>query len=185
MQDEAILRLFRARDEQALKQADAEYGRLCRGLAYRILGDRQDAEECVNDVLLKLWNSIPPAQPESLSAYISAVTRNLCFDRLSAAKTAKRGGGELNAVLDELEPFLAADGSPEDCIAKIALQESLSRFLGTLPREHRLIFLARFWSFQPIAEIAAQHGSTVGRIKMILRRTKDKLKSHLEQEGLL
>lgn len=185
MKDDAILRLYNARDEQALKQTDAEYGRLCRSLAFRILGDRQDAEECVNDVLLKLWNSIPPAQPDNLTAYISAVTRNLCFDRLSAAKTAKRGGGELPAVLDELEPFLASDEDPEECIGKIAVQESISRFLGTLPREQRLIFLARFWSFQPIAEIAKQHDATVGRIKMILKRTKDKLKIFLEQEGLL
>ena len=183
--DEVILRLYRDRDEQALTQTDDKYGKLCRSLAYRILGDRQDAEECVNDVLLKLWSSIPPAQPESLTAYISAVTRNLCFDRLEAARTEKRGGGELPAVLDELEPFLASDDAPEDCIAKIALQESISRFLGAVPREQRLIFLARYWSFQPIAEIAKQHDSTVWRVKMILKRTKEKLKLYLEQEGLL
>lgn len=185
LENEALLRLYAERDERALTSTEKQYGKLCRSLALRILGDRQDAEECINDVLMKLWNSIPPAMPENMTSYVSAVTRNLCFDRLKASKTAKRGGGELPAVLDELAPFLASDDNPEDCITKIALRDCITRFLRTLPHEQRMIFLARYWSFQPIAEIAEQHQSTEGRVKMILKRAKDKFKEFLEQEGLL
>ena len=185
MTDAELLALFHARDERALTEADKAYGKLCRSLAMRILGDRQDAEECVNDVLMRLWNSIPPAKPDSMTAFISAVTRNLCFDRLSASRRIKRGGGMLPAVLDELEPYLASEDDPEDCIDKIALQESIARFLRTLSKESRMIFLARYWSFQTIAEIAKQHGATVGSVKMQLKRVKEKLRTHLEKEGLL
>ncbi|MBQ8921435.1 MAG: sigma-70 family RNA polymerase sigma factor [Oscillospiraceae bacterium] len=185
MTDAELLALYQARDERALTETDLAYGKLCRGLAARILGDRQDAEECVNDVLLKLWNAIPPAEPENMTAFVSAVTRNLCFDRLASAKRKKRGGGMLPAVLDELAPYLASEDDPEDCIDKIALQESIARFLGTLSKESRMIFLVRYWSFQPIAEIAKQHGATVGSVKMQLKRVKEKLRTHLEKEGLL
>ncbi|MBR3268597.1 MAG: sigma-70 family RNA polymerase sigma factor [Oscillospiraceae bacterium] len=185
MTDSELLALFQARDERALKETETAYGNLCRCLAVRILGDRQDAEECVNDVLMKLWNAVPPLNPDNLRAYLAAVTRNLCFDRLSAANCAKRGRGQLPEVLEELSDDLASDENPESCLDRIALQDSISRFLKTLPHDNRMIFLARYWSFQPIAEIAAQHGSTVGRVKMILKRTKDKLKVHLEKEGLL
>ena len=102
MTEKELLRLFQQRDERALRAAEAQYGRLCCTMAYRILGDRQDAEECANDVLMKLWNAIPPAEPRSLTAFVSGITRNLALDRLSAIRAAKRGGGELAAALDEL-----------------------------------------------------------------------------------
>ncbi len=185
MTDAELLELYRLRDERALTETDREYGRLCRSLAVRILGDRQDAEECVNDVLMKLWDSIPPAKPEHLTAFITAVTRNLCFDRLRSAKRMKRGGGMLPAVLDELEPYLASEDDPEECIGRIALQDSIARFLAALPKESRMIFLARYWSFQPVADIARHHGATVGSVKMQLKRVREKLRTHLEKEGLL
>lgn len=183
--DEKLLRMFQARDEQALQAASVQYGKLCRTMAYRILGDRQDAEECANDVLLKLWNAIPPAEPRSLTAFVSGITRNLALDRLSARRTAKRGGGEMETALDELAPYLVSDEDLEARLDTIALQEAMARFLRSLPKEQRMIFLSRFYSMQPIAEIAEAHGSTVGRVKMILKRTKEKLRTYLKEEGFL
>ena len=185
MTEKELLRLFQMRDERALSVAETQYGRLCCTMAYRILGDRQDAEECANDVLMKLWNAIPPAEPRSLTAFVSGITRNLALDRLSALRTAKRGGGELAAALDELAPYLVSDDDLESHLDKIALQEAMERFLRSLPKEHRMIFLSRYYSMQTIAEIAAAHGSTTGRVKMILKRIKEKMRTVLKEEGFL
>lgn len=184
--DADIIRMFTERREQALAETETLYGRLCRKLAFRILGDRQDAEECANDVLMQLWNSIPPTVPHSLPAYISVLTRNTALNRYEERKTAKRGGGQFAAALDEISPYLADPGQDmDDKFTEIALRDALTQFLGTLTKENRLIFLARYWSFQPIAEIAAAHGISTGAVKMSIRRTKDKLRKHLKKEGLI
>ena len=184
-EEEKLLRLFQARDEQALKAAEQQYGRLCRTMAYRILGDRQDAEECANDVLMKLWENIPPAAPRSLTAYISGLTRNHALNMLTAKHTAKRGGQQYEAALDELSPYLKSDEDMEDRLDTIALQDAVNRFLNALPEETGMIFLARYYAMQPIKEIAAAHSSTVGRVQMILKRTKEKLRAFLKEEGFL
>ena len=184
--DEAIIRMFTARQEQALAETESRYGRLSRSLAFRILGDRQDAEECANDVLMQLWNSIPPVIPHSLPAYISTLTRHTALNRREERKTARRGGGQMASALDEIAPFLADPKQDmEDSFTEIALRDALTAFLGTLTAGNRLIFLARFWSFQPVAEIAAEHGMSVGAVKMSLKRTKDKLRKYLKKEGLI
>lgn len=184
--DEEIIRMLTERQEQALAETEFRYGKLSRQLAYRILGDRQDAEECADDMLMQLWNSIPPHVPHSLPAYISVLTRNIALNRYEKRKTAKRGGGQMAAVLDEIAPFLAdPDQNIEDKLTEIALRDAISAFLGTLTTENRLIFLARYWSFQPIKEIAEEHGITTGSVKMSLRRTKEKLRKHLRKEGLI
>ena len=184
--DEAIIRMFTERREAALRETEAQYGQMSRRLAFRILGDRQDAEECANDVLMQLWDSIPPTIPHSLPAFISALTRNIALNRYEERKTAKRGGGQYAVALDEISPFLADPGQDvEDSFTEIALRDALTAFLGTLTAENRLIFLARFWSFQPVSEIAADHRISVGAVKMSLRRTKNKLRKYLMKEGLI
>ncbi|MBR6106846.1 MAG: sigma-70 family RNA polymerase sigma factor [Oscillospiraceae bacterium] len=184
-EDEKLLRLLLKHDESALAKAEQRYRRLCITMAFRILGDRQDAEECANDVLMKLWETVPPAEPRSLTAYVSGLTRNHALNMLTAKTASKRGGKQYAAALDELSPYLASDGNPEDMLSTIALQEALNRFLRALPKETRMIFLARYYAMQPIREIAAEHASTVGRVKMILKRTKEKLRAFLKEEGLI
>lgn len=184
-EDEKLLRLLLTHDEAALAEAEKRFGRLCRTMAYRILGDRLDAEECANDVMLKLWDTIPPETPRSLTAYVSGITRNHALNMLKARHAAKRGGAQYEAALDELSPYLASDENIEDRLSTIVIQEAVNRFLRGLPKESGMIFLARYYAMQPIAEIAAEHDSTVGRVKMILKRTKEKLRAFLTEEGLL
>lgn len=185
MADSEILELFRQRDERALHEIRTQYGKTADTMAYRILGNREDVEEALSDALFALWDAIPPAAPDSLPAYFYTLVRNRCFDMLEKRNAEKRGGGQMPLALEELAPYLSAPGHPEDILSQITLQDALTRFLGSLTPEHRMIFLARYWSFQPIAEIAEHHNSTQGRVKMILRRTKEKLRIHLEKEGLL
>ena len=184
-EDGTILRLLLARDEQAVVLAERRYGRLCRSVAYRILGDMQDADECVNDALMKLWQSVPPTQPRSMTAYLSGITRNLALDRLSARNAEKRGGAGHPAALDAPAAVSAASESPEDRLSAIALQEAMTRFLRALPRDARMVFLARYYAMLPVKEIAKQHSVTAGQVQMCLKRTKEKLRIYLKKEGLL
>ena len=185
MTDAEILSLFMQRDEQAIAETQKQYGSLAASLARRILGDRLDTEECVSDVLYRLWDSIPPVYPKSLPAYISALTRRTALDRRDKSHAAKRGGGRAAAALDDIAPYLAAPENVEDRLTQIALQEALTRFLGSLTPDARRIFLARYWSFQTPKEIAKEHGATLGSVKMSLKRTKEKLREYLKKEGLI
>jgi RNA polymerase sigma-70 factor (ECF subfamily) len=186
MNEEArLLQMFCDRDERALAAAEQRYGKLSRSVAFRILGDERDAEECANDVLMKLWDSIPPAAPRSLTAFVSGITRNLALDRLSAKQAEKRGGAAKPEDLDTLAPYLASDENIEEKAEETALHDAVMQFLRTLPKEARMVFLARYYAMLPIREIAAQHGASQGKIKMILKRTKEKLKVYLKEEGLL
>ena len=103
MEDWEILDLFQQRSEQAILELSRKYGPLCMKLAYNILGNIGDAEECVNDTYLAAWNSIPPQRPSNLRLFLGKITRNLSLDRYRRLHADKRGGGELPGLLEELE----------------------------------------------------------------------------------
>lgn len=182
--DAELLGLFSQRDQAALSGTQQKYGGLCRSIAKNILGSREDAEECLNDALLKLWESIPPEKPRSLAAYISVIVRNLACNRRAAAHTGKRGGGEFTVALSEIEDTLAAPDHPEAVLDTIAIGDALNRFLDALPAETRVMFVLRYWSELSIKEIASRCGVGQSKVKMTLLRTRNELKSFLEKEGL-
>ena len=132
MYDGEILALFAARDERALRAVQEKYGGLCRGIAMQILNNAEDAEECMNDMLYQTWQAIPPEQPEKLSAYCAALTRNNALNRYQARKAAKRGGGQLPLVLEELAQCLPGGQGAEDAALARALGEAVNRFLLVL-----------------------------------------------------
>lgn len=180
MDDQGILQLYYLRSEKAIKESQTKYGRLCRSLAMRILGSREDAEETENDTYLRAWDTIPPTEPASLGAYLAALCRRIAIDRLRNRKRLKRGGGTYTETLEELDRSLAAvDGDPAD---KIALQDALERFLRSLPPEQRRIFLQRYWWMLSIKEIARDCGKSESAVKMTLARAREKLKDELEGE---
>ena len=181
MEDAEIVRLFFARSEQALRESKTKYGAACRRLAMRVLGSREDAEETENDTYLRAWNTIPPAEPQFLGAYLASVCRRLSIDRLRAAKRQKRGGGVYVESLAELDDTVA------DCSADFAdaaaLTDALNRFLETLPPETRTVFLRRYWWCLTVKEIAEAGGMSQSAVKMSLSRTRQKLRAYLEGEG--
>lgn len=182
--DSELLQLFLQRDQAALAGTQQKYGGLCCSIARSILGSREDAEECMNDALLKLWESIPPEKPRSLAAYISVIVRNLACNRREAAHTQKRGGGEFAVALSEIEDTLAAPDNPERVLDTIAIGDALDRFLDTLPAETRVMFVLRYWSDLSIREIASRCDVGQSKVKMLLLRTRRELKAFLEKEGL-
>ena len=185
VEDVEILELFLQRDEAALRELDASYGPACRALARNILGSDADAEECLNDALLRAWNAIPPERPEHLRAYLLKLTRGVAIDRLRAAGAAKRGGGELTLVLDELAECVPGGLDTEDEALAKALGEAVSRFLAELPQRDRAIFVRRCFMVEALGEIARSLGMRENTAAVSLRRTRQKLRAYLEKEGFL
>ena len=184
MDDNTIIELYWARDEQALAQSELKYGKLCRSVAFRILRDLQDAEECVNDTWLRAWGAMPPERPNVLSAFFSRITRNLSIDRYKASHAEKRGGGQITLALDELSDCISGKDLPEDTVQYRQLTEQIDGFLRTLKEKDRCIFLRRYWYVDSVQEIAKRYHMPEGSVKSSLSRTRQKLRAALEQEGV-
>lgn len=180
MSTEQYVKRFFDRDETVLSAVAAQYGAYCRRIANNILGNEQDAEECVNDTLTRAWNAIPPQKPQNLSAFLGKITRHLALDRLDHLTAQKRGGKELTAVLEEWQGVLPTELSAEH----IDLKATLDRFLREMPSERRRLFLQRYWYMLPIKEIARDNRLSESNVKMQLLRTREALKTHLEKEGI-
>lgn len=136
MDDETIVELCWKRDASAISATDEAYGAYCRALAFRILGSREDAEECANDTWVRLWNAIPPQRPRSLRMFAAKIARDLAFHRCEARTAAKRGGGELPLVLDELAECLPDAQSVEGADGADASRENgaqACRMLWSVP----------------------------------------------------
>ena len=180
MQDAKLLALFQSRDETALKEAEMRFGTQCRGIAKRILGNNEDAKECWNDVLLRLWNSIPPAKPDYLAAYVCTMTRNAALDMLDTQKATRRGGAQVTAALDELSDCLSA---PDDIPTQVEARqdaELINQMLDTLSPDARRFFVLRYVYLLPVREIAKNCECSVSRVKVSLLRARRKLKDLLE-----
>lgn len=183
LQDKEIVCAIAQKDETALTAAQLKYGVYCLSIAERIVGSRETAEECVNDALHSVWNSIPPQQPENLKLYLAAVTRNLALNRRKAEQAQKRGGREIDAVFDELSECLTAGETPESAVLEQQLGETVKAFLKTLPQRERDIFLRRYFFTESTNEIAKRFGIRESNVLMILSRTRKKLRKHLQREG--
>ncbi len=185
MDDTYIIDLYWQRQSAAIEETEKKYGKLCRNLAYTILNSREDAEECVSDTWLMAWNSIPPQKPRFLSVFLCRITRNLSIDRLRQQSARKRGRGEQDLILEELEECLAAGGSVEGELEARELAETISRFLHTLKQEERLIFSSHYYLELPTAQIAQRLGLSDGKVRMSLSRSRRKLRAYLREEELI
>ena len=185
MTDDEIIRLLEARREQAVEALSKEYGAYCRQIAFRLIKQPEDAEEIVNDVWLRVWNSIPPLRPDSLRHYLAKLTRNLSLDRVRRQTAEKRGGAELPLVLEELENCLPAGETPESSLSAKELGFAINRFLDTQPRRNQDIFLRRYFFSETVAEIASRYHMREDNVRLTLSRTRTKLKAYLKQGGYL
>ena len=182
MDDEAIILLYNQRSERAIEETSRKYGGLCRSIAYDILQSNEDTEECVNDTYLSLWNSIPPEQPMSLSAYIGRITRNAAVDRIRHNRMKKRGGDQYEALIGELADCIpAVDGDITD---NVAISLAINRFLGSLTPTARLIFMRRYWYMCSTRQIARELRLTETNVRVTLHRARKKFKKLLEEEGI-
>ena len=183
MDDSEIIRLYQARDEQALAATAAKYGAYCASIARNILKNDEDADECVNAVYMKVWESIPPKNPPRFAAFIGKLTKNHALNLLKASSREKRGGGSVEAVYEELEEVLA-DGSGADTeLIRNELLAAINKFLKKTPAKSRQAFVMRYWYCCDIEYIARRLGQTENNVSVLLHRTRQKLKEYLIKEG--
>lgn len=185
MEDTQIVNLFFIRSEEALRETDRKYGHFCFKIAWNILENQEDAEESVSDTYLAAWKSIPPTRPSQLSAFLAKITRHISLDRWRRRSAEKRGGGEADVALEELEECVAGSNTVESTVVAKELQAALNRFLETQPEMERVLFVSRYWYLRPVKEIADKTGLSVSNVKTQLCRTRKKLRFFLEKEELL
>ena len=181
MNDEKILDLYWQRNELAIEVSRQKYGALCRSVAGRILPDERDVEECVSDVWLRLWNSIPPQRPVSLKAYAARIARNTALDRFDY-NSAERRNSALTEAFEELKEVLPEADSGDFDGAQF--REFLNEFLGRLKPEARAYFVRRYWYGESIGEIAAACRASESKVKSSLMRTRNRLRDGMEREGV-
>lgn len=183
MDDEALLGLFFARDEQAISELDLQYGALCRSLSRRILKSGPDAEECVWDAYLGVWNAVPPARPNPLRAFVCKIVRNVSMNRYWHLEADKRSAS-CTVPLEELGEALSGADTAEDVLQARELAALLSKFLDGLSKENRVIFLRRYWFCDTGTEIAARTGLSEAAVRVRLTRLRQKLQKVLAENGV-
>ena len=183
MDDQKIIELYWTRSEDALLATEEKYGKYCYSIAYRILNDHEDAMECVNDTYLRAWNSMPPERPDSLTAFLGKITRNLSLNRYKQDRAKRRGGAEAELAFEELEMCIAAGQDPAEVLELQDLTGLINSFLFDQPEQNRNIFLRRYWMLSSVKEIADFYGESESKIKSVLFRMRKKLGKLLQNEG--
>ena len=181
-EDDDILDMLWKRSEDGLAHVQRKYGHLCHHIAMNLLGQKEDAEECVNDVYLAVWDTIPPNRPESLMAYVGKITRNIAISTLRKRTSAKRSCGG-TVLLEELSECLP-DSSASDPADDLMLRNALEGFLETLPPEDRAIMLRRYYDGESVEEISRSLGLRSGTVRVRLHRMRTRLRDHLESKGI-
>ena len=184
MEDTRIIELYFERSEQAIIDTAHKYGSYCRCIANNILHNKQEVEECLDDTYMQAWDSIPPHIPTRMKTYLGKITRNLAINRYLYNNAAKRKLNETYVIIEELNKCIPSNNHTERIVDDCLIKEILNSFLEALPIEQRKIFVRRYWYMDSVTEIARTNGVGVSKVKMILHRTKKKLKQMLEEEGV-
>ena len=183
MEDEQIVNLYWQRDEAAIQETELKYGSFCWGLAYNILSDHEDAEECVNDTWHKAWNSMPQERPALLRAWLGKVVRNLAFDRWRRSHAQKRYNG-MDVMLSELEDCVPASEGVESAIDAKELGRVISTWLRQLPESDRVLFVRRYWNGEALNALAKDQGIPAAKLAQKMYSLRQNLKKVLETEGI-
>ena len=183
MEDYQIVDLYWARKEKAIAETDKKYGKMLHSLSYSLLSSHQDAEECVNDTYLGAWNTIPSAKPMYLGAFLSKITRRLSIDRWRREHREKRGG--IGGVVEELTECIPDANTPAEEYERGLLRSELNAFLHSLTEEKRAMFVRRYFYAQSTSTIASEMGVGEAKVKVVLHRLREQLKTRLEACDLL
>lgn len=183
MGDNQIIEMLFKRDEAGISAIERKYGESCLKMAENILGNKQDAEECVNDAYLGVWNSIPPEKPTPFSAFLYRILRNLSLKKLTFNRAEKRSA-MFEELVSEVEDFLPAAETVESRVEQRELSAAIDDFLATLTPDNRKIFIQRYWFSESYGEIASDMGISESTVSMRLVRTKNKMKKFLSERGV-
>lgn len=183
MEDAEIVALYWARNEDAITQTKAKYGAYLNRVAYNILADLEDSQECVSDTLLAAWRSMPDNRPKNLRTYLGKITRQVSIDLYRRRNRMKRYASEYAISLEELGDSFTDGRTPETELEAKLLTEAVNCFLRTLPDEARNTFIGRYYFFDSLKDVAWYCGMSESKCKSLLYRTRQSLKSYLQKEG--
>lgn len=183
MTDEEILTLYWNREETAISATNEKFGPYCHRIAWNILVNEEDSQECLNDTWLKTWSSIPPQKPTIFSAFLGKITRNLAIDRVRKETADKRGNGAIHTVYEELEECIQGGVTPEQELEGKELAAKISAFLWKCKKVDRDIFIRRYWYMDSLQKIEMIYGFSTSKVKSILHRMRRHLKEELKKEG--
>lgn len=183
MDDKSIVQLYWDRNESAIFESSEKYGAYCTSIAHNILFNMDDAEECVNDTWLHAWNAMPPHRPSMLSTFLGKIVRNLSFDLYKRLHRDKRGGSNIDEVLDELNDCVSGNDNTERQWEVKELMKEINQFLLALPKDKRYMFVLRYWYVESISEIAQRLNISESNVSVSLNQIRKKLKVHLIERG--
>lgn len=182
MDDLMIIELYFARNEQAIKETDIKYGKLCFSVANNILSNDEDSEECVNDTYLSVWNKIPPTRPNNFMAFICKIVRNLSMKRLDFNLALKRTRN-MTVSFSELEEILPDTRTVPEWEYE-NLGRIISDFLWQEKEDARNVFIRKYYFFDSISDIAKRYSFTESKVKNMLYHSRNKLREFLKKEGI-
>lgn len=185
LEDGAIVDMLFRRDEDSLTEIKNKYEAYCRSIARSILSSPEDEEECLNDLWLQAWRSIPPQRPQNLMAYLGKIARNLALDRYRMIHRKKRGGKAVDLALEEMDSAISDLGAADGEYELKELSAAIDSFIRTLPATERRVFVQRYWYFMDISQIAASERLKSQRVSHILFKTRKLLRKHLQKEGFI
>lgn len=185
MRDEEIVELYWQRNEDAIRETSRKYETYLLKIANNILGNMEDSRECVNDTYLAAWNTMPEHRPGVLSAYLAKITRNLSIDIFRKRRCIKRCASEYVLSISELEDCVPGGETPEQVFDAKQLDDAINTFARMLPDKARDIFIGRYYFFDSVKAIAAYCGISESNTRIILCRTRKKLKEYLLKEGFM
>ena len=183
MSDGEILKLYLERDENAIAATKEKYYNYLYKISYQILGNHEDVEECLNDTLMALWNCGSAIPENKLKTYLIKLVRDISIDRLRIKTSQKRIPSGKICSLDEIDDMVSGGFSPEDEYDGKLLEEAIRRFVSTLSKEQRALFIGRYYYFDSLADVARYCGMSEGKAKITLFRLRKKLKKYLGKEG--
>lgn len=184
MTDEKIVNLYWARSENAIEETSNKYGSFCYSIAYGILRNHADSEECVNDTYLGAWSSMPTERPVKLAPFLGKITRNLSINKYNYYTAKKRGGTQVPLILEELLECVSGQNDTENIVDTIHFEKVINDYLSELNKNIRGYFICRYWYAMSIKEISKKYGTSQNNVKVALHRTRKALKEILEKEGL-
>ena len=184
MRDEEIIELYLNRSEDAIIETANRYGKYCYIIAYNILKNKEDAEECVNDTWMNAWKSIPPHRPSNLATYLGKITRNLAFNRYKFLHTQKRGFGRIEIASSELVGCVPEKKDLAQLADEITLINAIETFLRSQTPIGRKVFIGKYWYLYSNRDLAKAYNMSESKVASLLYRMRNKLKLHLEKEEI-
>lgn len=181
MEDKKIVALYWARNESAIAESEAKYGKYCYSVAYNVLHSHEDSEECLDDTWVGAWRAMPPERPSKLSSFLARITRNVAIDRYRRYSAEKRSA-ELDMAIDEFWECIPSGDAPID--EELGLKEAINGFLAGLEPKARVIFMRRYWYSMSVKDIAESMHISETHVSVILHRTRSKFKEYLTKEGI-